>query len=230
MSIIEMNRTDCWDRAQLNTHDESNNADCRKLDEAMTLMRELEQDPAHAVHVARLSVALFDQLVELHGCGISERVLLECAALMHDIGWSISTKKHHKHSLLLILQAELPSFDERERQIVANTARYHRQSLPKAKHGEFRLLDEADQQLVRKLASLLRIADGLDRTHGGAVAGCECRFDAKACVIVLHAPSSCKKELQAVQRKKNLFEETFGATLLLQLPATSRSVSVRSYA
>ena len=53
---------------------------------------------------------------------------------------------------------------------IANVARYHRGAPPKRKHRNYGILDRALRRRIRKLAAILRVADGLDRGHIGAVA------------------------------------------------------------
>ncbi len=195
-----------------------------KLKDAQNFMLQLDHDPAHSVQVSRIAVEMFDQLERLHGCGEEERMLLECAALLHDIGWAISGKGHHKHSMALILQSDLPSFDEREKQITANVARYHRKALPKKKHSEFALLPASEQELICKLAAFVRLADGLDRSHTGNIRKLECSFDEVSCNIKLESRRSCKEEILAIQKKKNLFEKTYSRKLKAERKKISDSI------
>ncbi|MFL6103441.1 MAG: HD domain-containing protein [Actinomycetes bacterium] len=122
-------------------------------------------DEAHARQVTTLALSLFDQTSALHGLGPAERGLLEVAGLLHDVGYAISESDHHKHSLYLIRNADLDGFSARERDLVANIARYHRKALPADRHAEYMALDDDDRTLVRRLAALLRLADGLDADH-----------------------------------------------------------------
>jgi len=50
-------------------------------------------------------------------------------------------------------------------------ARYHRKSAPTKRHDAFAALAADDQRRVVVLSGLLRVAVGLDRNHGGRVAG-----------------------------------------------------------
>ena len=72
-----------------------------------------ESDMNHVRHVARLSLQMFDSLVD---AGLivplpSERELLWAASMLHDVGMTIAYDDHHKHSQYLIISAELPGFD-----------------------------------------------------------------------------------------------------------------------
>jgi exopolyphosphatase/guanosine-5'-triphosphate,3'-diphosphate pyrophosphatase len=94
-----------------------------------------------------------------------DRVLLEAAALLHDVGHLVSYRKHHIHSYQLIMHAERLGLSARDRLLVALISRYHRRSPPRRKHVEYAALPTEDQHLVRRLSAIVRMADGLDRGH-----------------------------------------------------------------
>lgn len=134
------------------------------------LAQQLDPDPGHAEHTARLSVELFDRTAALHGLGDDARELLHAAAMVHNVGLFISHASHHRHSYYVIRNSEqMTGYSDHEIELIAVVARYHRKSLPADKHPEFGALAKADQQLVRVLAGLLRIAIGLDRRHAASV-------------------------------------------------------------
>lgn len=117
----------------------------------------------HALHVKELAVYLFDQLQYTHQLGDREREYLEAAALLHDVGYHISSDQHHKHGGYIVSNAVMPGFTNDETAIIAAVIRYHRKSHPKNKHSEYSVLSDGDKYIVKVLASMLRIAEGLDR-------------------------------------------------------------------
>jgi exopolyphosphatase/guanosine-5'-triphosphate,3'-diphosphate pyrophosphatase len=123
----------------------------------------------HARTVQRLALRLFDSLGPRLGAAPAERAMLADAALMHDVGYHISYDRHHKHSYHLIVHAELLGVAPAEQVVIANVARYHRGAPPKRKHGNYGPLDRVLRRRIRRLSAILRIADGLDRGHTGAV-------------------------------------------------------------
>jgi len=123
----------------------------------------------HGRHVARLALRLFDQLQGDLGLSTEAREWLEFAAMLHDIGHHIDHKNHQRHSYYLITNGELLGFRREEVEIIGQTARYHRKAVPKDSDEEYRALSSSDRQTVRALSALLRIADGLDRSHYGVV-------------------------------------------------------------
>jgi len=171
----------------------------------------------HTGQVTTMALALFDELAELHGLGDEERFWLQCGGLLHDIGWLYGQQAHHKSSLELILEApELP-LDERHRNIVGSIARYHRRALPKAKHEHFAALSDEDQHKVSALAGMLRVADGLDRTHTARVRGVSCHVKEDAVVLTCQVDGPADAEIWAAEKKKDLFEQVFHRELVIQI-------------
>jgi len=154
----------------------------------------------HAAQVARLAIAVFDLTKDLHGLGDREREWLEYAALLHDIGVHISYESHHKHSYYLIKHGDLRGFDPAEIEVIALVARYHRQAAPKKSHEEFGALGRADRKTVRMLGAIVRLAEGLDRSHGRPVSSVTGSRAARGLMIQLHASADAELELWAAQR------------------------------
>jgi len=182
----------------------------RSLAAIRRLAREVDPEPAHAFQVCRLAQIFFDRTKEIHGLDRDARRLITAAALLHDIGHTISVQGHHKHARDLILDYDLNGFTDRERSIVACVARYHRKAHPRPGHKVFADLVHDDQTLVTRLAALLRIADGLDRAHDAAVRDIRVKQTNDAVVIhaALRRPSPT--DIWGGQRKCGLFQEAFG--------------------
>jgi exopolyphosphatase/guanosine-5'-triphosphate,3'-diphosphate pyrophosphatase len=179
------------------------------------LSEQFHSEERHARHVANLALDIFKRTKQIHKLGETERELLEAAAMLHEIGLYISHAQHHRHAYYLIRNAELPGYTEDEKAIIANVARYHRKSEPKPKHEGYAELDAHDRTVVRKLAAILRIADGLDRGHAAVVKGVSMRRSGKRIVFRLQhkkrAPASL--EVWGAERKKQMFEHVFGSRL-----------------
>jgi exopolyphosphatase / guanosine-5'-triphosphate,3'-diphosphate pyrophosphatase len=144
-------------------------------------------DEAHCRQVTALALSLFDQTTDLHGLGPAERELLEAAGLLHDVGYAVAQSSRHKHSLYLIRNADLDGWTSDQLLSMANVARYHRKALPSERHDDYMALDEPDRVVVRRLAALLRVAEGLDADH----------FQVVEEVLVVPEDGSLRLELRA---------------------------------
>ena len=177
--------------------------------------RQCQYDAAHAEHVCRLSMQLFDDLHGQLGLTTDDRAMLEAAALLHDVGYHISFEQHHKHSQHLISHATLPGFDADERSIIAAVARYHSGSLPKAKHDALEDLDAGSRRLVSRLAALLRTADGFDRSHGQRVSEAHAEIGAGHLTLTITGRAPLDIDLQAGERKSELLARETGLEVVV---------------
>lgn len=161
----------------------------------------------HAEHVQYLALRLFDALGARLGLTADDRQTLADAALLHDVGYHISYDRHHKHSYHLIVHAELLGISPAEQVIVANVARYHRGAVPKKRHANYGALDKSYRKRVKRLAALLRLADGLDRGHAGAVDDLRIRWLERAIritVVPRQGAQVARLEIWGGQRKAAL--------------------------
>jgi exopolyphosphatase/guanosine-5'-triphosphate,3'-diphosphate pyrophosphatase len=164
-------------------------------------------DEAHAKHVAALALQLFDQSQRLHGLSDGERALLEYAALLHDVGHHISYPGHHKHTYYLIKNGDLRGFHPVEIEMLASVARYHRRGHPRRKHPGFGSLAKPARRVVRVLAGLLRVADGLDRSHHQMVQSLAASERGRLFRIQVQAAGDCELEMWGVQHRTQLLED-----------------------
>ncbi len=180
--------------------------------------RRCATNEGHAHRVARLALELFDQTQPLHGLGAEDRELLEYAALLHDVGEHVSTTGHHKHGAYLIRHAQLRGFTPAEVQLLAALARWHRRGEPKL-GDDFGMVD---RHRLRRLAALLRLADGLDRSRGGAVEHVQVTLGPSLVVVRLQSSRDVELELWGARRKRELFEKVFEVDVELTVAPTGQ--------
>ena len=172
------------------------------------LVRRCHAPEGHSLHVANLALQLFDQTKRVHHLGDQERTWLEYAAILHDVGYHINPRQHHKHAYYLIKHSDLGGLTAEDIEVVANIARYHRRAVPTVKHEEFHSLPPRLQRTVKILAAFLRIADGLDRTHFSLVQRVQVKLG-KLITIDVHLTGDAEMELWAATNRADLFEQVF---------------------
>lgn len=181
-------------------------------------------DVRHTRQVALLGGWLFDALAPRFKLPPEDRRLLEAAAWLQDVGYLISYEDHHKHSYRLIQNSRLPGFRPRELELVANVARYHRGSVPKKKHANYRRLSSAEQQRVARLAAILRLAGGLDRTNLQLVTGLSVVDDPHGLAILVEAAEYPEVDIHAAQRRAEFFADVFDVTVRIDVPSAPARV------
>jgi exopolyphosphatase/guanosine-5'-triphosphate,3'-diphosphate pyrophosphatase len=173
----------------------------------------------HARHVAQLCLSMFDQTRAVHKLGDDEREWLEYAALLHDIGVHISYERHHRHSQYLIRNGGLRGFDPGEIEILGLVARYHRQAAPKKSHADYAALRGRRRRAVRTLAAMIRLAEGLDRSHSQAVAGVDFVPRGDDYLVRLRAADDVELELWAAHRHAAALERVLQRPLRFEVVA-----------
>ncbi len=186
------------------------------------LARRCDWHQTHSEHVARLCLRLFDDLKPLHGLGPIERELIDYGALLHDIGWHISRDQHHKHGQYLILNGKLKNFTDEEVNVIACICRYHRKRPPTKRHKTYAMLSLKMRRVVDVGSALLRIADGLDRSHSSSVSDVRCRIEDKRVHVSLTPRYDAELELWGARRKRSWFEQVFKTPVVFDLRSRSK--------
>jgi len=175
----------------------------------------------HATAVQALALKLFDALADRLDLNLDDRRVLADAALLHDIGYHINYDRHHKHSYHLILHGDLLGITPEEQVLIANIARYHRGSEPKKKQRNYGELDKELRDRVKKLSAILRVADGFDRGHVGAVGSLKVRWLDRALRITpvpVRADAPLRLEIWGAHRKSALLAKIAGRPVEIVAP------------
>jgi exopolyphosphatase/guanosine-5'-triphosphate,3'-diphosphate pyrophosphatase len=167
-------------------------------------------DLHHANHVCKLAGRLYDELKEQQWLNIEHKILLQAAAILHEVGIFVSSRAHHKHSYYIIANAEMFGFDPKQLEIVAHVARYHRRSKPKASHIEYTRLSREERMIINKLAAILRVADALDVNRTQDIKDFTCRIEDDEFIITTSVGGDLTLERRALAMKGDLFEEIYG--------------------
>jgi exopolyphosphatase/guanosine-5'-triphosphate,3'-diphosphate pyrophosphatase len=182
---------------------------------AMNLGRRYHYDESHGRHVANLCLILFDALVREHGMSRRERMMLETAAILHDIGMYIKGSGHHRHGQYIVANSEIFGLHRDELDIIANVIRYHRGEPPSEGDIEYISLSREDRIRVLKMTAILRVADALDRGHTQGVK--QISLERKAETMEIHTEGVRDLTLEhiGIEQKAGLFQDVFGYKVIL---------------
>ncbi|MBN1521385.1 MAG: CHAD domain-containing protein [Candidatus Aureabacteria bacterium] len=185
------------------------------VQQAVGLARSIHFEEEHTRVVTKLSLRLFDELECLHHLGEKDNLLLEIACLLHDIGRTDGGENHNKIARDRILDSSQLQLPEKDKVIIALIARYHRDALPKNSHRWYSALGKEDRITVKKLSSLIRIADGLDRTHQSLVTNIQCDVSKQHVVLRISAKGFSAIDKTFGKVKADLFEKTFQKDVII---------------
>jgi exopolyphosphatase/guanosine-5'-triphosphate,3'-diphosphate pyrophosphatase len=182
---------------------------------AVNLGRKYHIDEPHCRHVASLCLILFDALAKEHGMNRRERMVLEVAAMLHEIGMFIRETSHNLHGQYIISNSEIFGLKREEKEIICNVIRYHRGNAPSSTDIDYIALQREERILVLKMVSLLRVADSLDRSHSQTVK--LKTVEKKSETLVLHTEGSrdLSLELMGLHEKCGMFQDVFGYKVMV---------------
>jgi len=176
----------------------------------MELAERCNYRAAHAEQVAKLALSLFDQTIAVHTLSARAREWLEYAAMLHDVGRHISFDRHQRHSYYLIKNDGLRGFDPDEVEAIALIARHHRRAEPRKSDEQFAALPGPIRRAVRVGASLLRVAEHLDRSHAQVVDRVEVEERGDAWTLGVHSRADAELELWATSRHLGPLKKVLG--------------------
>lgn len=182
---------------------------------ALRLGKKYQFDQEHARVVSRLAGSLFDQSRELHHLEEENKLLLETAALLHDIGHFINPIDHHRHGYYILKANPLMGLTERQQEVVASLILFHRKSMPPLEDENSKNLPPGDRAAVIKLAALLRLADVLDVNHAGNVQKARLESGKKEWRLILQGSGDLTLEKWTLEKRRKFFRDAFGADLTI---------------
>lgn len=187
------------------------------LSSAKSLAAKYDYEEKHALRVADLAVQLFDAFQRDHGLSSRDRMLLQVAAVLHEIGMFISPSSRHKHTAYLIGASDIFGLRQRDKEIVANVTRYHRGAMPRPTHAPYTALPKHDRARVSKLASILRIAIALDVSRTQKIEKLDIHTSEDSCEIwVADEAGDLSIEREDLARRKKMFTDFFGIDVVLK--------------
>jgi CHAD domain-containing protein len=181
-----------------------------------TLSGQFPEGIPHSRTVTALALRIFDDLAPLHQMQAHERFLLECACSLHDIGWKYGQKGHARHSEEMIVSDDTLPINIIDRGMIGLVSRAHRGKVRLESDGFFSLLSPEQQKNVRMLASLIRVADGLDELHLGSITSIRCISGPQEVVVETSAIRDASTEIERALKKGDLFREVFERTLVIR--------------
>jgi exopolyphosphatase/guanosine-5'-triphosphate,3'-diphosphate pyrophosphatase len=182
---------------------------------AANLGRKYHYDEAHNRHVANLCLILFDFLVREHGMNRRERMMLEVAAVLHDIGMFIRASGHQFHGHYIVSNSEIFGLHKEELDVIATVIRYHRKDLPNQEDISYTALPREERILFLKMAAILRVADALDRGHSQQVKTITPERKSETLILHTEGQRDLSLELTGLQEKADLFQDVFGYKVVL---------------
>lgn len=157
-----------------------------------------------------IALAIFDSMKKIHGLGKRERLLLSLATILHDCGKYISLSNLGECSYNIILYTEIIGVSHIEREMVANVVKFNH-----LKFGYYDIvaqsskLDKQNYLTIAKLTAILKLANGLDRSHKQKFKDIKIALKDHDLVITVNTNEDITLEKGMLESRADFFEEVF---------------------
>ena len=121
-----------------------------------SLVERFHIDVAHAERVSQQAMHLFDCYADqwqLTNGNLKQ--LLSCACQLHEVGLLLSYKYHQRHGAYILQHADLPGFDQTERQLIVSLVGLAKGDIPASAMTDLAITDTLT---ARRLLAILRLA------------------------------------------------------------------------
>ncbi len=174
---------------------------------AGSVARKYHVDTNHAYQVRDLALQLFDQLAATHHLPARDRLLLELASLLHEIGIFVRPDGHHRHAWYLLNTMPMLGISEDEQRLLALVVRCQRKKLPESDDSLLEPLHKKERERWMKLIALLRLAIALDKERRSAVNQISCHLKGKTIEITCEGQGDLLLERWASLRQQAIVEK-----------------------
>ena len=158
----------------------------------------------------QIALRIFDSMKKVHGLSKRDRLLLQIATILHDCGKYISMVELGECSYRIIMATEIIGLSHLEREIVANVVKYNH--IPFDYYEQMEKTTSMDKESylrMTKLLAMLRLANGLDRSHKQKFENVKVSLKEKELIIQVDTPEDIILEMGLFAEKAAFFEEVF---------------------
>lgn len=180
------------------------------LSSARTLGKRYLSSRKRSETLENISLAIFDAMGKIHGMGSRERLMLRIATILHDCGKFISMMNLGECSYNIIMNSEIIGLSHMEREIVANVVKYNHQDYSYVEVQRNTLdLDGYACMTIAKLIAILRLANGLDRSHKQKFKDVKISIKNDELVFAVNNPVDISLEMGLFKNRAEFFDEVF---------------------
>lgn len=157
-----------------------------------------------------IALNIFDHMKKIHGLGKRERLLLRLATILHDCGKYISMANLAECSYHIISSTEIIGLSHVEREIVANVVKFNHTRFGYYEEvGKNSSLDMASYMVIAKLTAILKVSNGLDRSHKQKFKDITVSLKENQLVITVNTDEDITLEQGLLGRRADFFEEVY---------------------
>lgn len=177
---------------------------------AMNISKRFMGSKKRSESMENIALTIFDSMKKVHGLGARERLLLQLSARLYDCGKYISMTNMGECSYSIIMATEIIGLSHLEREMVANIVKYNRADFEYySELGKTTGLDMQSYLVVAKLTAILKLSNGLDRSHKMKFKNIHASLKEKELILTVDEAVDLTLEKGLIEPKAQFFEEVY---------------------
>lgn len=157
----------------------------------------------------QIALNIFDSTRKIHGLEKRERLLLQLSTILHDCGKYISMVNLGECSYSIIMATEIIGLSHLEREIVANVVKYNHLEFDYYEAMNSNTMDKESYLKIAKLTAILRLANGLDRSHKEKFKNIKITLKEEKLLITVDTQEDITLEKGLFDARADFFEEVY---------------------
>jgi len=177
---------------------------------ASTISKRYMGSKKRSESMENIALTIYDSMKKVHGLGKRERLLLQIAAKLYDCGKYISMSSVGECSYSIIMATEIIGLSHLEREMVANIVKYNRLEFEYYHEmNAHSMIDKQSYLIIAKLTAILKLANGLDRSHKMKFKNIKASLKDNELVVTVDSGVDLTLERGLLDNKAQFFEEVY---------------------
>ena len=174
-------------------------------------------DEKHAKQVLIFSEKIRRSLKNILNVKPDERTALIGSAILHDVGYYTNINDHHEYSYKIINSLNIPGLNREVLENIGFCSFFHGSGEYSPSDAMYYKLSPERELTIKKIISILKIADALDASHMQLINDIDVEALDKAVKIIAVSSVTPFLEIKFFKLKSKDFLETFGIPIELEV-------------
>ena len=147
---------------------------------------------------------------KVHGLDDKNKLFLELAIILHEVGYYVNSKYPRISTFDIIKNLEIYGLEQKDVNMVAHISKYDEFTVPSMVNEEYKFLSTENKLAISKMVAIFRVANALDKSKKQKFKDIKVKLTDKNLIITTESDKNVYLEKWAFNKCVPFFEEVFG--------------------
>ena len=180
------------------------------ISSAKTVASHFKCDMMHMQAAYRYASLIFDKMEKVHGLDDKNKLFLELAIILHEVGYYVNSKYPRISTFDIIKNLEIYGLEQKDVSMIAHISKYDEFTVPSMINEEYKFLSTENKLAISKMVAIFRVANALDKSKKQKFKDIKVKLTDKNLIITTESDKNVYLEKWAFNKCVPFFEEVFG--------------------